>query len=236
MKVRGQPTDKYKDFGTTAPSHITPFTVVLIFIMMTKEEKRLYDIEYRKKNKEKLAANKRAWYEKHKEEKAAYDKIYRAEHVEKRQNYKKEWNKRKKEHTSDYNKSYYETLLGLARRRRNHYVYEDKKAGHDTAQTVTYKWIIENILTDKSCIYCGDSEKEHLGCDRIDNSKGHTPDNIVCACPICNWERSLENMTVQEFIEYRKTHPRLKETMNDGLDRKTGEKKPLKKKKLPYHD
>ena len=37
-------------------------------------------------------------------------------------------------------------------------------------------------------------------------------------------------MTVEEFVEYRKTNPRLKENMNDGLDRITGERKPLKKK------
>lgn len=65
---------------------------------------------------------------------------------------------------------------------------------------------MENIFTSK-CIYCGDDNWEHLGCDRKDNSKPHTSDNIVCACGICNAERS-DNYTVEEFIQYRKLHPR----------------------------
>ena len=39
-------------------------------------------------------------------------------------------------------------------------------------------------------------------------------------------------MSVEEFVEYRKTHPRFKKTMDDKVDRKTGERKPLKKKPL----
>jgi hypothetical protein len=53
----------------------------------------------------------------------------------------------------------------------------------------------ENI-TSKSCIYCGDTED--LGCDRIDNSKGHTMNNIVPSCKICNYARH-NHFTVDEM-------------------------------------
>lgn len=202
---------------------------------MTEEEKKKkkaeYDKEYRAKNKERIANRHKEWYAKNKEKKHLYDIEYRKKNVERRKEVKKAWNKANKKKMSAYNKQFYQTIAGMAARRRNHYLADDKEKGFDTAQTITAKWIAENILT-ASCIYCHDAEPYHLGCDRIDESKGHTPDNVVCACPVCNWERSLQKMSVEEFVEYRKTHPRFKKTMDDKVDRKTGERKPLKKKPL----
>lgn len=202
---------------------------------MTEEEKKKKKAEYDKiycaKNKEKRRKQKHEWYLLHKKEKQEYDVVYRKTHAEERKRVKAAWNKKNKAQQSAYNKEFYQTITGMASRRRNHYLSDDKEKGFDTAQTITAEWIAENILT-ASCIYCHDAVPYHLGCDRIDENKGHTPDNVVCACPICNWERSLEKMSVEEFVEYRKTHPRFKKTMYDGLDRKTGERKPLKKKPL----
>lgn len=48
-------------------------------------------------------------------------------------------------------------------------------------------WLLENILY-KKCVYCG---SDHMvGCDRVDNNKGHTKDNVVPCCRICNTARS----------------------------------------------
>ena len=47
--------------------------------------------------------------------------------------------------------------------------------------------VFENILT-KPCVYCGDTYR--VGCDRIDNSKGHTKDNVVPCCIECNTARN----------------------------------------------
>ncbi len=195
-----------------------------------KKKKAEYDKIYREKNKERIRKNKSKWYCENKERKKEYDEKYRNEHIEERKKVKEKWDKRNKKNISEYNKIYYSTILGLAKRRKNHYLADDKNKGFDTANTIDENWIVENILTNNKCIYCGDNEPSHLGCDRIDNDKGHTPDNVVCSCPICNWERYLENLSVEEFIEYRKTHPRFKEKISDNIDRKTGEKKPLKKK------
>ena len=194
-----------------------------------KKRKREYDKEYRAKNKERIAQCKREWYEKNREHKQEYDKEYRAKTTKKRKKVKKKWNKENKKHMSEYNKNYYNTLDGLAKRRRNHYLAEDKHRNFDFGQTVSALWIKENILNSK-CIYCGDCEPSHLGCDRIDNSIGHTEDNIVCSCAVCNWEREIEGLTVEEFIEYRKTHPRFKTDLKDKIDRLTGMKKPPKPK------
>lgn len=51
--------------------------------------------------------------------------------------------------------------------------------------TLTNEWFIENIL-NKKCIYCGETDWHLLGADRIDNSKPHTEDNVVCCCKRCN--------------------------------------------------
>lgn len=218
-------------------SHYAADSCLYFFLhIMTDEEKkakkREYDKIYRALNKEKIAARKHKYYEEHKSEKRQYDLKYRTKTVEKRKKYKAEWNKEKKSEMSVYNKKYYGTIDGLAKRRRNHYLSEDKRRDFNIDLTVTAEWIKEHILQNNKCVYCGDSEFSHLGCDRIDNEKGHTPDNVVCSCAICNWERELEKMSVEEFIEYRKTHPRFKEEMPDNIDRKSGEKKPLKKKDL----
>lgn len=51
---------------------------------------------------------------------------------------------------------------------------------------IGWRFIFAEIFL-KPCFYCGDSTK--TGCDRIDNSKGHTKDNVVPACADCNCAR-----------------------------------------------
>lgn len=41
-------------------------------------------------------------------------------------------------------------------------------------------------LIDKPCTYCCDPKPSKMTLDRIDNSKGHTKDNVVQACYRCN--------------------------------------------------
>jgi hypothetical protein len=52
---------------------------------------------------------------------------------------------------------------------------------------IDIEWMIKNILL-KPCVYCGDTKR--VGCDRIDNSKGHTKDNVVPCCIECNTARN----------------------------------------------
>jgi hypothetical protein len=57
------------------------------------------------------------------------------------------------------------------------------KAGHEF--TVAFKEYCELIM--QPCEYCGGQlNKQGLGLDRIDNSKGYIPGNVVPCCKNCN--------------------------------------------------
>lgn len=53
--------------------------------------------------------------------------------------------------------------------------------------TLTAGWIIENIFS-KPCVHCGESDWRKIGCNRLDNTKPHTPDNVEPCCRRCNRE------------------------------------------------
>lgn len=44
-------------------------------------------------------------------------------------------------------------------------------------------------IIERPCLYCGTSDSAR-GADRIDNSRGHTPENCVPACRTCNMVRN----------------------------------------------
>lgn len=73
------------------------------------------------------------------------------------------------------------------------YKIKDKRKGFIT--DINTEWMIENILYE-SCSYCG--TKERVGCDRKDNLKGHTKDNCVPCCIVCNTVRN-SFFTVEEM-------------------------------------
>ena len=49
----------------------------------------------------------------------------------------------------------------------------------------------------KPCSYCGTTQAR-IGIDRIDNTKGYTPNNICACCFMCNWMKMAS--TVQTFL------------------------------------
>jgi len=69
----------------------------------------------------------------------------------------------------------------------------DRKNGHQS--DLTQDFLINNIF-NKSCVYCGDTE--NLGCDRVDNSKGHLKINVIPSCGVCNITR-MNNFSVDEM-------------------------------------
>ena len=68
-------------------------------------------------------------------------------------------------------------------------------------------WILEHIINSK-CEYCGKTDWIELGCDRIDNSKPHTKDNVICACGRCNVMRG-DWFSVDEMKEIGETIKRI---------------------------
>lgn len=69
----------------------------------------------------------------------------------------------------------------------------------DCEADIDGKWIEENIF-NKECIYCGEKDWKKLGCDRINNERPHTKDNVVCCCKRCNTLKS-NKFTVDEMKE-----------------------------------
>lgn len=132
-----------------------------------------------------------AW-EKHRQQMREAEKRYRDSHKEERYANNREWvNNHRECKRKIVNKSArkrYATKEGLAGYRLNAYRKMDKRKGFEC--TLTREWIITNIFTDKKCVYCGESDWAKLGCDRVDNSKPHTPDNVVCCCGSCNSSRN----------------------------------------------
>lgn len=75
------------------------------------------------------------------------------------------------------------------------YRCSDKKHNRDC--DLTREWFFENIVS-RPCTYCG--TLENIGCDRIDNSIGHTMKNCIPACYLCNSTRR-NIFTTEEMME-----------------------------------
>ena len=86
----------------------------------------------------------------------------------------------------------------------NAYCRHDKNAGRGEC-TLTAQWIVDNIFTQK-CHWCPETDWTKIGCDRIDNSLPHTPDNVIPCCERCNKNRGRKT-----YEEYKKAL-RAKET------------------------
>ena len=124
---------------------------------------------------------------KNKDEVRAYMKEYRRTHSSKEywKNYyltnKKEIITKKKA----YNRTYSKTQMGRAQRQFQQYKFMDKRNGFDEIIDFDARWIVDNIYT-KPCAHCGETDWTKLGCNRLDNTKPHTKDNVESCCFHCN--------------------------------------------------
>ena len=133
---------------------------------------------------ERKAANREAqkrWREKHKEEYAEYQKQYQQEH---------------KEELAEYMKQYYKTPMGRAFGLLQGYRSSDKIAGRGEC-TLTAQWIMDNIFT-KKCAHCEKTGWDVIGCNRLDNSLPHTPDNVEPCCGECNFKQPKKTLRAEE--------------------------------------
>ncbi len=180
-----------------------------------RAELNAYARQYRQDNLEKIRAQENAAYHKRRENNpeliTEQRRVQRKRAEEKTPGIQKKrrdkFFKNNPEKKKEYSDKYCNSKKGRATQLKNSYIDKDQEKGFSTDGNINQKWIIENIFNGQKCIYCGDDDWKHLGADRIDNSKPHTPDNCVCACGICNSERR-DLYTVEEFKEYRQLHPR----------------------------
>ena len=66
----------------------------------------------------------------------------------------------------------------------NRYKNNDKKYNRGESD-LTAQWIMDNIFT-KPCSHCGKTGWNVIGCNRLDNTKPHTIDNVEPCCFECN--------------------------------------------------
>jgi len=126
-------------------------------------------------NKEERREYMKLYYQKNKEKHTEYMKQYRQENTDKIREQKKQ-----------YNKEYLKTPMARAQRLVQTYKREDKK--HNRGEcTLTAKWVVENIFTQK-CAHCDKEGWQIIGCNRLDNSRPHTEDNVEPCCKECNDE------------------------------------------------
>lgn len=144
---------------------------------LTEEERKAARKQYYQDNKEHF----KEYYQDNKDEKLEYQKQYREDN---------------KEYIKEYKKEYRQTPTGRASHLIDRYKQSDKEQNRGEC-TLTPKWIIENIFS-KPCHYCGKEGWDVIGCDRIDNSKPHTPDNVVPCCYECNCKRGRRDY--EEFV------------------------------------
>ena len=135
--------------------------------------------------------------EERKEAKKEYLKQYKEDNKEYLREQRKQYNIDNKEQKKQYNKQYNKTPMGRASNILTSYRQLDKKYNRGEC-TLTAKWMVENIFS-KPCHYCGETDWTKIGCDRIDNSKPHTPDNVVPCCKNCNNKRQKKDY--EEFIK-----------------------------------
>lgn len=121
--------------------------------------------QYYLKNREKLLAKQNAYY---KTNNAVYKEYY--------DNNKEE----KIKYQIEYNKEYKKTPIGRAQNLLSSYNQSDREAGRGKGN-LTAQWIVDNIFS-KSCAHCEETDWHKLGCNRLDNSKPHTKDNVEPCC------------------------------------------------------
>jgi hypothetical protein len=78
--------------------------------------------------------------------------------------------------------------------------YKHKDMVNNKTFNLTFDFFKNNIIS-MPCSYCGSTE--NIGCDRINNNLGHTIENVIPACHICNTARN-NHFSVNEMKEIGK--------------------------------
>lgn len=144
------------------------------------------------------------------------------ERIQARRDSRKRWRDKNKKYNTEYyvlnkqeileyHKCYSKTQMGRALGQIGQYRRMDRRNGFGDVIDFDAKWMIENIYT-KKCSHCDETDWHKLGCNRLDNSKPHTKDNVEPCCEKCNTKLAAI---------YNSTH--LVKGLVDQIDKTTGE-------------
>lgn len=95
------------------------------------------------------------------------------------------WYENNRTKRDKYVKEYSKSPMGKAHNQCGNYKRMDIRNGFGEVIDFDARWIVENIYT-KKCAHCGETDWRKLGCNRLDNSKPHTKDNVEPCCQRCN--------------------------------------------------
>lgn len=146
-----------------------------------------YHKEYYLKNRNKLLAKQNQYYKYNKD----IHKKYYSRNKERIIEYQKE-----------YQKEYDKTPIARANSLLGAYKAADRRFNRGEGD-LTAKWIVENIFTQK-CAHCPETDWRKLGCNRLDNSKPHTMDNVEPCCGKCNVELGHKLIAHDELGKFKK--------------------------------
>lgn len=155
---------------------------------MTKEEKKLYDKQYREKNKEKRQLQHKKWCENNKEKMALYQKKYNDKNKEKKKEYDKDYQENKKtENPLDY-----KLKQMIISSKQNDILYNR----YDEEYHITYDFLQEqHTKQNNKCGYClidmeltfeNNKNPNKITLERKDNTLGHIKSNCIFSCWKCN--------------------------------------------------
>lgn len=105
---------------------------------------------------------------------------------------RKNYYENNKEHLKENMKEYTtNTKIGRAKCLLSSYRHNDLKYNRGECE-LDEDFILNHIFT-QPCHYCDETDWRKLGCDRIDNTKPHTPENVVPCCRKCNLKRGKKD-------------------------------------------
>ena len=158
--------------------------------------------EYYLAHKDEINEKHRQYYREHKERIKQKIKEWQTQNTDKVKGYKDKYEKEHKEEKAAYQKEWRKTPIGRASILLSAYNQADKNMNRGKGD-LTAQWIVDNIFT-KPCAHCDETDWTKIGCNRLDDSKPHTKDNVEPCCSKCNLE--LQEITRDELGRFKKTN------------------------------
>ena len=180
-----------------------------------KEKCKALHAEWNILNKDKISMQRAEYYKNHRENELKKMAEWRSNNKEKWKAYQSEWNSKNPNYYEDY-KDPQKNQMGYAKYMVKGYRQMDRDRGFDDSKTISAEWFLQNIAY-RPCAHCGLQAIGLIGCNRLDNTKGHTIDNVEPCCLKCNARENIRDQIArglhwtckhkkQSFKEFVKEH------------------------------